>query len=284
MVSARVQGPSGCRHLCTVSPVASTAGAPIVDNVHNGVPLGDVRERVRDAVRACQAGALDVAPGLACLVKVAVDELHMSGAVVSLMATSGATPGQSGTIAAASSDQARLVEELEFSLGEGPGNDAFLTSRPVLTPDLERAFGRWPGYAPAALAGGSCAVFAFPMHVGAARFGVLTLHAPQPRSLTASDIATSLMMAELATEIVLDGFSPVGESGPPAPPRLGVDGPRDRVYQAQGMVMVHLGVSLPEALARMRAHAFASDQDLADLAADILTGRTRLPIDSEGAR
>jgi hypothetical protein len=238
---------------------------------------------VRDAVRACQAGVLDVAPGLACLVEVAVDELRMSGAVVSLMATSEAAPGQSGTIAAASSDQARLVEELEFSLGEGPGNDAFLTSRPVLTPDLEHAFGRWPGYAPAAVAGGSFAVFAFPMHVGAARFGVLTLHASQPRSLTAPDIATSLMLTELATEIVLDGFSPVSEQGPPAPPLLGVDGLRDRVYQAQGMVMVQLEVTLPEALARMRAHAFASDQDLADLAADILTGRTRLHSDSEGA-
>jgi hypothetical protein len=239
---------------------------------------------VRDAVRACQEGVLDVAPGLACLCKVAVDELRMSGAVVSLMATSGAAPGQSGTIAAASSDQTRLVEELEFSLGEGPSNDAFLTSRPVLTPDLERAFGRWPGYAPAALAGGSSAVFAFPMHVGAARFGVLTLHASRPRSLTAPDVATSLMVTELATEIVLDGFSPVGEQGPPALPLLGLDGLRDGVYQAQGMVMVQLGVSLPEALARMRAHAFASDRDLADLAADILAGRARLPIDPEGAR
>lgn len=213
----------------------------------------------------------------------AVDELLMSGAVVSLMATSAAPPGHYGAIAASSSGQARLVEELEFNLGEGPGSDAFLTSRPVLTPDLGRADGRWPGYAPAACAAGTQAVFAFPMHVGAARFGVLSLHMSRPRSLTASEIATSLMVTELATEIVLDGFPSVAERGPGQLPRLDVDSMRDQVYQAQGMVMVELGVSLPEALARLRAHAFASDQDLAELAADVLAGRVHLSSDPDGA-
>jgi hypothetical protein len=234
-------------------------------------------------VRACRSGALDVVSGLRCLCRVATEELGMEGAVVSLMATSEGAPGQSGTIAAASAEWARVVDELEFSLGEGPGNDAFLTSRPVLTPDLERAFGRWPGYAPAALAAGSRAVFAFPMHVGAARFGVLSLHASRPRTLTAADIATSLTLTELATEIVLDGYAPAADHATHESPLLATDGVRDQVYQAQGMVTVQLGISLPEALARMRAHAFASDGDLADLAADILAGRTRLSSNSDGA-
>jgi ANTAR domain-containing protein len=208
----------------------------------------------------------------------AVDELSMSGAVVSLMATSAAAPGQLGAIAASSSERVRLVEELEFSLGEGPGTDAFLTSRPVLTPDLERAGGRWPGYAPAACAAGSRAVFAFPMHVGAARFGILSLHMSRPRALTAGEIATSLMVTELATDLVLD--APAPGSDRTAPPELSwLDGEsmRDPIYQAQGMVMVQLGVSLPEALARLRAHAFATDQLLADLAVDVLAGRAHLP-------
>ena len=129
----------------------------------------------------------------------AVDELSLSGAVVSLMTTSAAPPGHDGVIAASSDDRVRLVEELEFSLGEGPGSHAFVTSRPVLTPDLQLAVGRWPGYAPAAVAAGSAAVFAFPMHVGAARFGVLSLHMSRPRSLTAPEITTCLMLTELAT-------------------------------------------------------------------------------------
>ena len=50
------------------------------------------------------------------------------------------------------------------------------------------------------------------------------------------------------------------------------------------MLMVELGISLEEALARMRALAFASDQVLADLAADIVARRTRLQQDPDGAR
>jgi ANTAR domain/GAF domain len=234
-------------------------------------------------VQVCQSGLPDVVSGLVCLCTVAVDELLMSGAVVSLMATSTSSPGHYGSIAASSGDQVRTVEELEFSLGEGPGSEAFLTARPVLTPDLSRAVGRWPGYARAAVAAGSHAVFAFPMHVGAARFGVLSLHMSRPRSLTPSEIATCLMVTDLATDIVLDGLPPVADRGPPAR-RRDVGSTRDQVYQAQGMVMVQLGVGLPEALARLRAHAFATGQDLADLAADVLAGRVHLHSDSDGAK
>jgi len=137
------------------------------------------------------------------LCEVAVDELRMSGAVVSLMTPVSTRRDQSGTFAAASSEQARAVDELEFSVGEGPGKDAFLTSRPVLTGDLEHAFDRWPGYVPAALAAGVRATFAFPLLVGAARFGVLHLHSPRVRTLTTREIAISLLLTELAMEIVL---------------------------------------------------------------------------------
>jgi hypothetical protein len=217
------------------------------------------------------------------LCEVAVDELRVSGAVVSLMTPVAAGRDQPGTIAAASSDRVRSTEELEFNLGEGPGTEAFLTSRPVLTPDLDRALGRWPGYAPAALAAGLRATFAFPLLVGAARFGVLHLHCSRVRTLTHADTATSLLLAELATEIVLNALSPMGDQLPPTVPLLGAD-PRDEIYQAQGMLMVDLGISLQEALARMRAHAFASGQELADLAADIVAGRDRLQLGPDEAR
>jgi hypothetical protein len=221
---------------------------------------------------------------LARLCDVAIRDLRMSGAVVSLMTPVQAHREQSGTIAAASSDSARSVEELEFSLGEGPGNDAFIGSRPVLTPDLERAFDRWPGYVPAALAARVRATFAFPMLVGAARFGVFHLHSSQARHLTGHETATTLMLTELATELVLDASFPDGHRSRSAVPGFGAPDRRDEIYQAQGMVMVQLGVSLREALARMRAHAFAADQELADLAADILAGRAHLQPDPDGAR
>jgi hypothetical protein len=54
------------------------------------------------------------------------------------------------------------------------------------------------------------------------------------------------------------------------------------IYQAQGMVMVELGVGLAEALARMRAYAYAMDQLLSTLATDIVAGRTAIPRDGPG--
>ena len=90
----------------------------------------------------------------------------------------------------------------------------------------------------------------------------------------------SLLLAELATEKVLDGRPDETSSGgavEPSPPALlaSLDF-RDEVYQAQGMVMATLGISLNDAMARMRAHAYANNQDLNDLAADIVAGRTQL--------
>jgi hypothetical protein len=45
------------------------------------------------------------------------------------------------------------------------------------------------------------------------------------------------------------------------------------------MVMVQLGVSLAEALARIRAHAYAQNRQLGEVAADIITRRLRFDPD-----
>jgi len=51
------------------------------------------------------------------------------------------------------------------------------------------------------------------------------------------------------------------------------------VHQAQGMVMVMLGVDCVEALVRLRAYAFAEERRLSEVVQDILTRRLRLERD-----
>ena len=51
------------------------------------------------------------------------------------------------------------------------------------------------------------------------------------------------------------------------------------LYQAQGMVMVQLGVRLGEAMARLRAHAFAENRPLGEVAADVVARRLALQAD-----
>ena len=48
---------------------------------------------------------------------------------------------------------------------------------------------------------------------------------------------------------------------------------RAEVYQAVGMVMAHLGVSIEEATVRLHGYAFANERPLIDVARDIV-GRT----------
>lgn len=202
------------------------------------------------------------------------EDLGLVGVVVTLMPSVDAH-----AVSAASSAAARQVEEAQFDVAEGPTRDAFTARRPVLISELNAVgVSRWPGWAPIALAAGVCSVYAFPLHIGAAFLGVLTAYAGAGAQLEARGLETALVFSDVATEILLDGSVPnnAHELEPALDATLGTNA---FIYQAQGKVMVELGVSLPEALARMRAHAWATGQDLTTLSRGILEGRTMLPRD-----
>lgn len=198
----------------------------------------------------------------------AVRSVAASGAGVSLI-------GEDGTHSAASASDptAARVEELQFTLGEGPCLDAFRSRRPVLVPDLtDGAMGRWPVYAPAAYETGTRAVFAFPLQIGAARLGVLDVLRTRTGMLTQEETTHALTIADLAVALLLDSHAQA------VPGTDGLDGVvKDHavLFQAQGMVMIQLGVSLAEALVRIRAHSFAESRRLHDVAVDIVGRRLR---------
>lgn len=207
----------------------------------------------------------------------AVRALPVTGAGVSVMSVD----GLSG-VAAVTDITSEWLEELQFTVGEGPCIDAFSSRRPVLEPDLtDGARIRWPGYAPAAAEHGVRAVFAFPLQIGAVRVGVLDLYVDASGPLPPEDLALALTFAEVAAVTLVDGQTRTGHGEVSA----GLDealGYRSELYQAQGMVMVQLGVDLTEAMARLRAHAYAVDRRLAVVAADVVGGRLRLDPDEAG--
>lgn len=215
-----------------------------------------------------------VAEALDRLCRAACEELALLGAAATLMSTVGAH-----AVSAASSTGTRELEEAQFGVGEGPTRDAFTFRRPVLVGDLATGGGaRWPAWLPVALRAGATAVYAVPLHVGASIFGALTLYVGSAPRLDRRALETVLAFGDLATAILLDDTQP--HDGHGLDP--GLDDTLDThasVYQAQGMVMVALGVGLPEALARMRAHAWASGHDLETLAGEIVAGRVMPPRD-----
>ncbi len=184
-----------------------------------------------------------------------------------------------GTVAA-SDARSRALEELQFTLGEGPCIDAYASRRPVLEPDLDtHGTRRWPGYAPAAQEHGVHAVFAFPLQVGAARAGVLDIYRAERGSLTPDALTQAVTFADVAMGLLVDGQARAGDtrSSPHLDDALAN---RLEVYQAQGMVMVDLGVGIEEAMARLRAHSYAEARSIGDVAKDIVAGKLTLDRDT----
>lgn len=208
--------------------------------------------------------------------------LPASGVGVSVMVGDGVQ-----ATAAASDEKSVLIEDLQFTLGEGPCLDAFATRRPVLTPQLTGgALDRWPMYTPAAHGHGVRAVFAFPLQIGAACLGVLDVYRERPGSLSAQALGQALLFAEVAMMTLLDEQDHAVENGPSDGPSDGLSDELDDVlasrfqlYQAQGMVMVHLGVGLAEAMSRLRAYAYAHERTLGAVARDVVDRRITIERD-----
>lgn len=175
----------------------------------------------------------------------------------------------------ASDELSAVLEELQFTTGEGPSADEFRLGSPVLIADLESVAGRWPGFVAAALVAGARAMFALPLQAGAIRVGILSLYRALPGVLSAGELADALVFADMALQLLLDASSGIRGS-PDYGPLDGLSDRRAVVYQATGMISVQLGVSLEEALVRLRAHAFGSSISLGDLAAEVVARRLRL--------
>jgi hypothetical protein len=204
--------------------------------------------------------------------RAAAQALSASGAGISVLTDDG-TRG----VSAASDPLSERVEELQFVMGEGPCIDAFTSRRPVLIADLAGTamHGRWPAYAPAAVLDGVRAVFAFPLQVGAARLGILDVFRQEAGPLTDTELPLALTFAGVTVEALLDR-----QRGAVPPDGVVADiGHRAELFQAQGMVMVQLGVSIGEALARMRGYAYAENRGLDDVARDIVARRLQLEKD-----
>jgi hypothetical protein len=239
--------------------------------------VDDVLARVVGLIAQQPAAPADrdgVMGSLRRLCAAAAQALSASGATVAVMAEDG-TRG----VGVASDPNSERVEELQFVLGEGPGIDAFSNRRPVLVPDLAAdAMARWPAYTSAAHGLGVRAAFAFPLQVGAALLGVLNVFRARPGQLSGDQLRQALTFAEVALTTLLDGQDHAA-SGAAADGLAGAVERRAELFQAQGMVMVQLGVGLVEALARIRAHAYAENRPLGEVAADVVARRLRFDPD-----
>jgi len=205
----------------------------------------------------------------------AAEALGADGLAVSL-----ATAGERAELMWCSDDSAARFEELQFTLGEGPGPEAVRSGETVLVPDLSRVrHQRWPALGMEAAELEARAVFCFPMGIGAIRVGLLTAVRRIPGPMTDEQLGDAHLLAHALTGRAL------GDS-----PRLDDDLSAGSartllhaiVHQATGMVSVQLAVSLPQALLRLRAHAYSSGRSLTDISRDVVARRLRLDNNGNG--
>jgi GAF domain-containing protein len=235
------------------------------------------------ATLALLAIARDVADdralaGLIC--RACVAGLDVDGAALSLLTASVARHTLHAT-----DPTARLLEELQFSLNEGACIEAATTGRAVFVSDVHRSseVARWPVFAAGVIEQTPVrALFALPLRRGSTNLGVLDLYRRVPvglsddqqRDALAAVDTAALMMLTLRTEPA----DLSGRGGSWLDPMVAS---RAEIHQATGMVLAQLGISAPDALARMRAYAFARQRLLIDVARDVVARRVDFTAETE---
>jgi hypothetical protein len=233
----------------------------------------EIRERVAEALHASFVN-VPVERLPARLVAVCEELLTVAGASISVMDRQ--TP-VAATLCATDPIAAELAE-IQVTLGTGPSVTARDRGTPVLASNLRDGPSArlWPMFAAGAVELGACAVFSFPLAVGAISAGTLDMHRNAPGPLTDAEIRVALLIADAATLAVLRLSTRLGEEEDGVSTAwLGqAEADREEVHQATGMVMALLGVGPEEALLLLRARAFADGRSLSALAREIVERRT----------
>ncbi|MET9786632.1 GAF and ANTAR domain-containing protein [Streptomyces canus] len=182
----------------------------------------------------------------------------------------------------ASSPRAEHLSELQATLGDGPCTSAAMAGAAVLATDLTsgRDADRWPVFAQQATAAGIRAVYAMPLGNDTVCVGTLDLYRDVPGELTRRELRIAELVASVMT-VALTAL-PRGQENGPEGDGLWLSGlakAHDEVYQAVGMIMVQLGVDSDEALARLRADAFAHSRTALEVAHDVVWNLKRFDRD-----
>ena len=212
------------------------------------------------------------------LCEAAVRTLPIAGASLTLM-----TAGGHRGLVAATDDVVRRLDELQYTLGEGPAVDAYRRGYPVLASDLAdgATANRWPAFAGAAIEAGAAAVFALPLQIGAIRLGVFVMYQHIASRLVGDDLSQALRLSDAAAYTMLDLNATTAHAAS-AGDAEAVEHNNDHheqteayflgaeVHQATGMLMIQLGVPIDVALARLRAFAFAQNRPVGEVARDVV--------------
>jgi hypothetical protein len=199
------------------------------------------------------------------LVAACVNVLAVTGAGIMIMVDG----GHRGTLGSSDATMG-VVEELQFTLGEGPCLDSSRLRQPVFEPSLaDPITPRWPSFTPPAVEAGVQAIFGFPLQVGAIRLGALDIYLDRPGHLREAQLSDALVMADVVTHEILE----LQSGAPPEALASELDTAenlRAVVHQASGMLAVQLEIPIADALVRLRAYTYAEQRLVNEVARDVV--------------
>lgn len=183
----------------------------------------------------------------------------------------------SGTerLVAASDATARRAHEVEMTVAEGPSLEAMHTAVPVVgCVPLER---RWPRYGPIARDLGVQVVAATPLPLGSNGLGgSLTLVDTSPPGPPHQNPQLS-ELAEALTVIVLHAVERfAADEDASAMEPFVLEDFQPQLHQAAGVLRERRGWSIDDAISLVRAHAFAENRSVAEVAEAVLRGELSL--------
>jgi GAF domain-containing protein len=176
-------------------------------------------------------------------------------------------------VAAASSEEAELMELFQLQNDQGPCLDCFRTGRPVTANDLTGPDQQWPRFAQAATQAGFRTVEALPMRLRDQVIGALNLFAAEPAPFNAADLRIAQALADVATIGLLHERN-VRRSETVAEQLQAALNSRVMIEQAKGKLAERYGLDMERAFAMLRDYARNTNQRLTDVARDFVTGGT----------
>ncbi|TQJ85375.1 GAF and ANTAR domain-containing protein [Streptomyces sp. SLBN-31] len=220
-----------------------------------GAPVEEVPQRVCAAVR---------------------EGLEVDGVTVSLLTD---TPARQ--LLAASDDAALLLEEIQFTVLEGPCISAAETGEPMAVDDLRHELVPWPLFGAMA-----CeklpevrSVYALPLFFGDYVLGSVDLLAMRPHALSAEALQQASHVADAVTAALMPTREMLltGNKAPAWQPEEVIRAHWFDTWRAVGVLAARSRITPEDALALMRAEAFRTGRSLTDITRDILKNPPHTP-------
>ena len=176
---------------------------------------------------------------------------------------------------AGSNEDVKRLELFQLQVHEGPCLDAVRDGQPVVNADLKTAEGRWPRFAPRAVAAGYQSVHAFPLRLRDDVIGAIGVFGTDDARWEDADVHIAQTLAHVATIGLLQERA-ARRSAVLTEQLQAALNSRIVIEQAKGAIAQFHRVTVDEAFVLLRSHARRNGAHLGVMAHAVLTDSATL--------